>query len=337
MITQRYLGLTFIATILAFCVILLGTYTRLKDAGLGCPDWPGCYGQLIVPHTQTEIMQAIKLYPSEPVITKKAWVEMVHRYFAGTLELIIFGLAIIAAIRKFKYSDQPLIIPLILSALVIFQAMLGMWTVTWKLLPLVVMGHLVGGMTILALLWWLMLKKGEPFKNEITPVTKLRFWTVLGLIIVILQIFLGGWTSANYASLACTQFPYCNLNFPLIEFHRAFNFLTPIGVNYQGGDLEMPARVVIHMAHRYWAGITALYVAALSLYLIAAKTTSGLRKLGWFMLALLMIQLFLGYLNIKMLLPMHVALAHNGVAALLLLSFVTLMYRLFSVERRNTQ
>lgn len=331
-----YFSLAAIATILAFCVILLGAYTRLKDAGLGCPDWPGCFGQITVPHTQQEVMRAVHLYPSEPVEASKAWAEMVHRYFAGTLGLLVFALTIWALIRRSRGVKQPIVVPLILSAIVIFQAALGMWTVTWKLLPLVVMGHLLGGMTVISLLWWLTLKTGNLLQNGSITFPKLRVWAVLGLIIVALQIFLGGWTTANYASLACTTFPACNGGiFPPMEFARAFNFLSPIGTNYQGGVLDMSARITIQMMHRYWALIVALYVGALSIFLIAARKNAGMRTLGWVMLILLIAQIVLGVLNVELLLPMPIALAHNGVAALLLLTMVTLIYKLFSVKPRG--
>jgi cytochrome c oxidase assembly protein subunit 15 len=331
-----YFWLAAFATVLAFCVILLGAYTRLKDAGLGCPDWPGCYGQITVPHTTSEIQQAAKLFPGEKVEAAKAWPEMVHRYFAGTLGLIIFILAIWSIVRKLKYRDQPLWIPLILAAFVIFQAALGMWTVTWKLLPLVVMGHLLGGFTVAALLWWLTLKTGGFLQSAKISFQQLRPWAWIALIIVALQIFLGGWTSANYASLACTHFPFCNGSlFPPMAFKEAFNFASPIGTNYQGGVLDMAARVTIHMMHRYGALVTFLFVGALSVYLIVSRSEAGLRPIGWIILLLLLLQILLGILNVVLMLPLLVAVAHNGVAALLLLSLVTLLYKLYAVEKKS--
>jgi len=340
-----YFIFTTIATILAFCAILLGTYTRLKDAGLGCPDWPGCYGQMTVPNSQSEISQAMSLFPNLPLEPGKAWLEMVHRYFAGTLGLIIFFLAIWAPIRKFRLPDQPIVVPLILALLVIFQATLGMWTVTWQLHPLVVMGHLLGGMTILALLWWLFLKTGRFFQNyQVNPISgssfplfaenagkKLQPWAILGIIVVGIQIFLGGWTSANYASLACTSFPTCNGGFfPMTDFHQAFNFLNPT----LAGNLPMPARVAIHLTHRFWGLVTGFYLIALSVYLIA---TRRLKNLGWIIVILIGLQIILGILNVKLLLPLPIALAHTAVAAFVLLSLVTLIYMLYSIRAREVK
>lgn len=327
-----YFIFTTVATILAFCVILLGAYTRLKDAGLGCPDWPGCYGQMTVPNSPSEISQAMSLFPNLPVEPAKAWLEMVHRYFAGILGLIIFFLAIWAPIRKFRLPDQPIIVPLILALLVIFQAALGMWTVTWQLHPLIVMGHLLGGMAILSLLWWLFLKTGRFFQNyQVNELKKLQPWAILGIIVVGIQIFLGGWTSANYASLACTSFPTCNGGFfPMTDFHHAFNFFNPM----QAGSLPMPARVAIQMTHRFWGLVTGFYILALGVYLIA---TRRLKNLGWIMVALIGLQIILGILNVKFLLPLPIALAHTAVAALLLLSLITLIYMLYSIRLREVK
>ena len=208
-----------------------------------------------------------------------------------------------------------------------------MWTVTWELLPLVVMGHLLGGMTVAALLWALTLMSGRLFVVD-TPCRKLRPWAILGLVIVALQIFLGGWTTANYASLACTQFPFCNGSlFPHMEFHKAFNFISPIGTNYQGGDLDMAARVTIQMMHRYWGLVTGLYVGILAIYMMVSQAAFGLRKLGWILLLLLIAQITLGILNVELLLPIEIAVAHNGGAALLLLAMVTLIYKLYAQPR----
>ncbi len=330
---RKYAYLAFFATLLAFVVIMLGAYTRLKDAGLGCPDWPGCYGQLTVPDTHAAVMEAIQMFPAEPVDAAKAWAEMIHRYFAGTLGLFILALAIWAVVRRAKGKEQSVALPILLLLLVVFQAALGMWTVTLKLLPLVVMGHLLGGMTIAALLWALTLQMSH-WLQPARIYKKVRPWAIIGIILVGLQIFLGGWTTANYASLACAGFPYCNGNLlPALEIHRAFDFISPIGANYQGGVLDMTARVTIQFMHRVGGLIVFLYVGALSLYLILAPSVRELRRIGIALLVVLLLQILLGILNVVLMLPLHVAVAHNGVAALLLLTMVTLIYKLFTRPR----
>lgn len=330
---RRYFWLSLVATILALCVIMLGAYTRLKGAGLGCPDWPGCYGQITVPHTPAELQKAARAFPGAAIQTSKAWPEMIHRYFAGSLELLIFALAIFAFILRRHDPKQPIIVPSILVLIVILQTLLGMWTVTWKLLPLVVMTHLLGGVTVAALLWWLTLKSGNLFAFKNINLPQLRFWAILGVIIVAVQIFLGGWTSANYASMACPDFPFCYGNrLPHFEWLHAFNFISPIGTNYQSGVLDISARATIQMMHRVWGLVVLCYVGILSLYLIVRNSARDLRRLGWVMLVLLIIQIVLGILNIKLLLPMAVAIAHTSVAVLLLLSLVTLIYMLYSLR-----
>jgi cytochrome c oxidase assembly protein subunit 15 len=320
-----------IATVLALLVIVLGAYTRLKDAGLGCPDWPGCYGQLTVPQTPGALAQAQQAFPSAKIEAAKAWPEMIHRYFASSLGVLIFVLAIWAILRAPRYPKQPVFIPLFLFALVIFQALLGMWTVTMLLLPLVVMSHLLGGMLIAGLLWACALASDMRLNRpRIFPAiaAKIKPWAILGLIIVFLQIFLGGWTSTNYAALACPTFPGCNGSLiPAMDFSSAFNFFSPIGINYEGGVLHSIARITIQMTHRYGALVTTLYLAVLVFYLLSSNKTRLLRPISWIILGLLILQLILGVLNVEWRLPLSIAVAHNGVAALLFLAMVTLVYK----------
>jgi cytochrome c oxidase assembly protein subunit 15 len=327
-----YSRIALIATLLALVVIGLGAYTRLKDAGLGCPDWPGCYGRIVVPETPAAIQKADRLYPAEPVQPSKAWPEMVHRYFAGTLGVLILGLAAWSLVRRRQDPNQPLLIPLLLVAIAVFQAALGMWTVTLELLPLVVMSHLLGGMTIAALLWWLTLRSSGVFKQQLTTSAPyFRPWAYLGLFILAAQIFLGGWTTANYSSLACAHFPFCQGTlFPHMEIQRAFSFSSPIGTNYQGGVLDVAARITIQMFHRYGAFLTASYLGILAICLMTSQAAARLRGLGWTIFILLWLQFCLGVMNVEMLLPLPVAIAHNLVAALLLLLMVTLVYKLYS-------
>ena len=332
-----YFRLAFLVAALALIVVLLGAVARLKDAGLGCPDWPGCYGQITVPHSKVALQKATQSYPDIPVEEKKAWAEMIHRYFAGSLGLLIFILASWALVRRKKHKTQPIIIPLCLIGLAIFQAVLGMWTVTWKLLPLVVMGHLLGGLSILGLLWWLYLTGVYKEKWKIFNISKytrkykntLFLACLIGLVIIILQISLGGWTSSNYAAIICPDFPYCHGQlFPSMDIIKGFNFFSPIGANYQGGALAAPARIAIQMFHRYGGFITGLYIGALSWYLMFFKRAAGFRFLGWLIFILLILQICLGMLNIVWHLPLIIAAAHNFTAALLLLSVITLVRKI---------
>lgn len=333
MVSRTFSSLSLLATILALTVVILGAYTRLKDAGLGCPDWPGCYGQLTVPKSGSALVKAQLAFPNQPVEQVKAKAEMTHRYFAGSLGLMIAFLTCWSIFRRNKLQKIYLV-PLLLLACIIFQALLGMWTVTWQLLPLVVMGHLLVGMTIAALLWWLTLSSSQVIQPSSVSVV-LRTFIIVGLAIVFIQIFLGGWTSANYASIICPDFPYCQGRFfPILNFKQGFNFISPIGQNYQGGVLGTTARVTIQMTHRYGAIITATYIGSLATYLIYTKKYLDLRYLGWALLCVLLTQFMLGVMNIQTSLSLPVAVTHNAVALLLLLTMLTLVFKTSS--RKST-
>lgn len=314
--------LALFATAVALVVVVLGAYTRLSDAGLGCPDWPGCYGHLAWPDEAHEIERANAVFPERPVEVHKAWKEMVHRYFAGSLGLLILALFAIAWTNR-HHLRQPVRLPGLLVLLVIFQALLGMWTVTLKLKPLVVMGHLLGGFATLALLWWLAVSHRLP---AVPPsASRLHPWAVGGLAVLVVQIALGGWTSSNYAALACPDFPTCQSSWwPAMDFREGFVLWRGIGVNYEFGVLEHPARTAIHYTHRLGALATALYLGLLALGVLRAPGR-GLRALGALLLALLTAQIALGVANVLLGLPLPVAVLHNATAALLLLTLLTLI------------
>jgi len=310
---------------LAFAVILLGAYTRLADAGLGCPDWPGCYGQLTVPETAEQVVD--KGYLEQRALEPdKGWKEMVHRYFAGTLGLAILLIAVWSWMRHRRDPDQPVWLPVFLLFLVIFQAVLGMWTVTLLLKPVVVMGHLLGGFATFSLLVLLALRVGR--RRPVTGVGHWRGAAAIGLVILVAQIALGGWTSSNYAALACLDFPTCQGSWtPEMDFDEAFVLWRGVGVNYEYGVLEHPARTAIHITHRVGALVTLLYLGWLVLALL--RSGGGLQGSALLIGGLLLVQLGLGIGNVLLHLPLGVATAHNGVAALLLISLVYLNFRLW--------
>ena len=310
-------------SLLAFSVILVGAYVRLSDAGLGCPDWPGCYGQLVAPSEQSALDGS---YADRPLHSGKAWKEMIHRYLAGSLGLAILLLAILAW-RNRKAANQPLLLPSILLVLVIFQAALGMWTVTLLVKPAIVTAHLLGGLATLALLVLLVLKLKPASTSQ--PITLSNTNRKLLLIsLVLLQISLGGWTSTNYAALGCSEFPSCYGGqwWPDMDFKEAFVIWRGLGVNYEFGVLEADARTAIHMTHRIGALITLLVVGLLSLRLIGRPQPVTIRRLGLLMLGLLCLQITLGITNVLGHLPLGVAVAHNGGAALLLLTLVATVW-----------
>ncbi|MCW8332391.1 COX15/CtaA family protein [Vibrio paucivorans] len=317
--------------ILTFVVIILGAYTRLADAGLGCPDWPGCYGQLTVPTDAKELLQANQRYPELTVEPDKAWLEMIHRYFAGTLGLAIFAILAVCVMNRAQRPQTPLYLPLALCTIVVFQALLGMWTVTLKLMPIVVMGHLLGGFTLLcglALLYWCLIKDEMPIDHLAIP-PMLRPLAVVTLMVVIAQIALGGWTSSNYAALMCTALPICEGNWmTYLDFGTAFKLIQPGHDSYEFGVLDYGARMTIHVSHRIGAMVTAL-VALILVRQCFAQPIPELNRMGWRILVVLTLQILLGISNVAFSLPLAVAVAHNLVAALLLLSVLHVNFLLW--------
>lgn len=310
---------------LAFAVIVLGAHTRLADAGLGCPDWPGCYGQLTVPSSEEHV--ADKTYLEQRALEpEKGWKEMIHRYFAGALGLAILIITLWSWLRRGKDPEQPVWLPTLLLALVIFQAALGMWTVTLLLKPVVVMGHLLGGFATISLLVLLALRAART--RPLTGSGRWRGAAMTGLLILVAQIALGGWTSSNYAALACLDFPTCQGSWaPEMDFNEAFVMWRGLGVNYEYGVLEQPARTAIHVSHRVGALITFLYLGWLAVRLL--RFGRGLLGSALLIASLLLAQVALGIGNVLLHLPLGVATAHNAVAALLLISLVHLNYRLW--------
>ena len=327
---MAYRGFVILASLLAFAVILLGAYTRLGDAGLGCPDWPGCYGQLTVPATEAHVED--KAYLEQRALEpEKGWKEMIHRYFAGTLGLCILVIALWSWLRRRNNPQQPVWLPTFLLGLVVFQAALGMWTVTLLLKPIVVMGHLLGGFATFALLVLLALRTGPTARTPSLTAVRSGGWrgaAALGLVILVVQIALGGWTSSNYAALACLDFPTCHGSWlPDMDLAEGFVMWRGLGVNYEYGVLDHPARTAIHYMHRVGALVTFLYLGWLALGLLRAGR--GVAGAALLVGGLLMLQVALGIGNVLLHLPLPVATAHNGVAALLLVSLIYLNFRLW--------
>lgn len=303
------------AVFLALFVVMLGAYTRLTDAGLGCPDWPGCYGRMVLP-----LMENL----NPQVETVKAWTEMAHRYAAGTLGLLILGLAWGVLRGRLNGKQFPLVLPLTLLLLLGFQAALGMWTVTLKLLPIVVMGHLLGGMLIFTCLSYF---RWQLSAVKTTNLPAVRVFVNVGIVLVFCQIALGGWVSSNYAGIACIGFPRCNGQwFPLSHLVHAFNVFSSIGANYQGGLLDNETRVTIQVIHRLGAYVVTTYVLGLSGFILTKVRAHPLRLTAMIALGLVAMQFMLGVINVLYLLPLWSAVAHNGLAALLLASMVSMRY-----------
>jgi cytochrome c oxidase assembly protein subunit 15 len=324
--------LAFSACLVAIIVLGMGVFTRLADAGLGCPDWPGCYGHVLWPTEDHEVARANEAYPEMPVEHDKTWPEMVHRYLATSLGLFTIGI-LVFALRN-RGPEQPLKLPVFLLAFIILQGMFGMWTVTLKLWPQVVTAHLLGGFTTISLLWLLTLRLNNQrwqLPAIVEPkLTALRPLVVIGLLIVVGQIALGGWTTSNYADIACPDFPRCQGAWlPPMDFANGFNIAQQVGPNYLGGVLDNDARVAIHVSHRIGAIITSLYLLFLFVKLRGLATAPA-KRLSVVTLAVLFAQVLLGISNIVFNFPIAVAVTHNLVGALLLLVMVTMNYCVFT-------
>ena len=305
---------------LASVVVVLGAFTRLVDAGLGCPDWPGCYGNLAVPGTAEEIRAAEALYPDAPVEAFKAWTEMVHRYAATVLGLLILAVAVQAWRLR---PAVPLKLPVALALLVMLQGAFGAWTVTLKLWPQVVTAHLLGGFATLGLLWLLALRLGLG-SGLAVPARHLRL-SLAALLVLVLQVGLGGWVTSNYAALACPDFPTCHGAWaPPMDLAQGFDIFQSVGPNYLGGIMDNEARIAIQIAHRIGAAAVLLVVGWLGWRLLQERS-----PLGPWVLGALALQLSLGIANVLLVLPLWVAVSHNAGGALLLLVLVTVNYRAF--------
>ena len=320
-----YKRLTFYATLLALIVVSFGAYTRLTDSGLGCPDWPGCYGTLSVPESIDQIEKAQAVYPDSPVEIEKAWIEMIHRYIAGILGIMILVIAFMS-IRLREQINYSLKWPFFLLGLVIFQAALGMWTVTLLLKPAVVTSHLLGGMTVLGILTFLMHRNyGTHRENFVTDKYErkiIRF----SLVLLFIQIALGGWTSTNYAALACTDYPTCHGSLiPEMDFYNAFTIFRELGVTSIGEPLSLEALHAIQWVHRIGAIVLLVYLLFVAYIL---KVNQGFNMWRNVLILVISLQFIIGIANLLLHLPIVLATLHNLGAALLVVILVGINSRI---------
>jgi len=329
---------------LCLCVVVLGAYVRLSNAGLGCPDWPGCYGHLTPGAAAADARTATAPLAGRPLQVGKAWREMLHRYAAGTLGCLILCLAVMAVAWR-RERIVPPGFGISLLAIVLLQGLLGMLTVTWQLTPLVVSLHLLFGFTTLSLLWWLVLalwfgrRAGVVAADAATPSAPVaaRRLALIGLAALGVQIALGGWTSSNYAAIACPDLPTCQGSWwPPADFRTGFVLWRGLGLDYEGGVLANPARVAIQLSHRIGALLASLALLAAALAALRARVRIGVPDghaasdrragsvAGALVLLALALQLVIGLSMVSMGFPLWLATAHNAGAALLLLATLAL-------------
>ena len=331
---NKYRKLVWVTLFLTFDLIMFGAFTRLTDSGLGCPDWPGCYGQADPFQAHADIHAAETAMPTGPVTVMKAWIEMIHRYLAMGIGVLIIALMAVAW-RKWKKSRgtaekfSPMF-PTMLFAFVCLQGAFGAWTVTMKLQPVIVTVHLMLGMVLLALLTWLGARlTGHP------PVSKsaaaLRMPAILAITLLTIQIALGGWVSSNYAALACPDFPLCHGTLlPPMDFANGFTLWRDLGKTAQGEFLSFEALTAIHWVHRLFAFVVVILVAWLAL---KALKIEGLRKNARWLLIMIIAQFITGVFTVLLDFPLALAVIHNGGAALLLLLLTMLNYKVRIADR----
>lgn len=302
-------------------VILAGTWTRLLDAGLGCPDWPGCYGAIVVPDAEVASQHASGV----PLEASKAWMEMIHRYLATTLGLL--GLALVVIGWKLRQQHNfPWRLIVMLFATLMVQGAFGAYTVTLKLWPQVVTLHLLGGVCVLTLFIWLHLRlRRFHQQRRLVSAPMGRLWWLAAFLLV-MQLALGGWTSSNYAGLACQGFPTCNAQWwPETDWGEGFHLTQTVGPNYLYGQLHAEARSTIHLAHRLGAGALAIALMAL---VVRHWRHAGLRPWLISLTAALMLQVALGIANVLLWLPLGLALLHTAGAVLLVFAFSLASWKL---------
>ncbi len=326
---DKYRKLIWITTFLVFDLIMFGAFTRLTDSGLGCPDWPGCYGQANPVQAHADISAAEAAMPTGPVTVVKAWIEMIHRYFAMGIGVLIIATMTISW-RKWLQSKRTdwkfsPVFPTLIFAFVCLQGAFGAWTVTMLLKPVIVTIHLLLGMLLLAMLAWFGARQSN-YPSTSESASTLRIPAALAIALLLIQICFGGWVSTNYAALACTDFPMCSGTYmPPMDFANGFTLWRDLGMTASGEYLPLDALTAIHWTHRNFAYIVAALIAWVG---YRAMEKNSLRKTARWLLIMLVLQLAIGIANIFLQLPLALAVLHNGGAALLLLLLVILNYRI---------
>lgn len=336
--SAKFYRLALFSTFFALLLVILNAYTRLSELSLGCPDWPGCYGKLFAPTTARDINEIRQLKPMGASVDDQAWQDMTHRYLAGALGLLMVRLAFLGWQLKKRKRNQQIIIPSVVMVLVFAQAFIGAATTSMRFKPLIVMGHLGAGLLVLSLLWWIVLREQRLWKSvPLTPQNRhLRPRVIAALVLVAIQVALGGWINANHAALACPDFPTCQgVWWPNMDLLDGFTQWQGTGLAYEGLALSLAGSTAIHMAHRIGAVIVLLYVGWLALHTVRVGYENNLCRYGVLVLVVLLAQVTLGIMNVVMHLPLVVGVAHSALGALLLLSIVTLHHALRPNPPRN--
>jgi cytochrome c oxidase assembly protein subunit 15 len=330
--SNKYRKLVWITAFLTFDLIVFGGFTRLTDSGLGCPDWPGCYGLANPFLAHEHIAAAEELMPTGPVTVAKAWIEMIHRYLAMGIGVLIMALMITSWVQWRRTRERAFNpgLPTLLFLWVCVQGAFGAWTVTLKLQPVIVTLHLLFGMTLLALVVWLggreeYLLKPQPQAAGASALRRLRPLAWLSGAVLLVQLALGGWVSTNYATLACTDFPLCNGQVvPEMDFEHGFTLWRELGKTAAGHYLPFPALTAIHWMHRNFAAVVVLVLGYTAW---RAWTMPGLHQTVRNMALVLAAQALTGIATVYLNFPLAIAVLHNAGAAGLVLLVTMLNYK----------
>jgi len=328
-VRARYRRIVFLTWFLTLDLIMFGAFVRLTDSGLGCPDWPGCYGNVTPIGALQNIHEAARAMPEGPVTLPKAWIEMVHRYVGATLGFLIIITCWMAWRHRARFGHSPALALVALIAVCV-QGAFGAWTVTHQLMPVVVTGHLLGGMILLSLMSWLAARESvhDPVPARAAGALP---WVAIALALLFLQVALGGWVSTNYAALACMDFPTCNGAWvPEMDPASGFSLIRGLGELPGGQMISQSALTAIHWVHRNFAFVVFVYVGIVAWRL---RAISGLQGPARLILALLAAQLITGLTTIFFQWPLVIAVLHNGGAAALVLATITLLVRIAQAGR----
>ncbi len=334
---ERLYGLARVSALITFGLIVLGAYVRLSDAGLGCPDWPGCYGEFTPTLARDAIEAATAQAPHGPVSMHKAWKEMAHRYLAMFLGCLILALAI-SATRQRRSTESAAALAWTLVGVVVLQAVLGAWTVTWLLKPVIVTLHLLGGLSTLALLVWYA-QRVAPVRESNAQWVAVRAPARIALVVLVMQLALGGWVSTNYAAAVCGEWPWCQGELlPPTDFVNGFHLVRELGKTVQGTHLPLAALTAIHLTHR---GFALVVVGVLVWLSVRTGRVAGGRPYALGLVAALMLQVGLGFKVVWSMSNAHLELGaqlpaaagHNAVAAVLLVLTLLINFKASSARR----
>jgi len=333
----RFFRMALFATGLAFVALVFSAYARLSEAGLGCPDWPGCYGVLFAPTTAKDILREADPQTQKALEKKRAFQETVQRFIAIGLSFMLIRLAVLGWQLKRRRRGQQIWIPIV-TLIVTFgfgfaagplMALADSSAFEYRYKPLMLMTQFMGGMVTFALLWWIVLREQRFFRSiSWNPMWNAMRWRALfAILLVSMQTLFGGWSMVNHAGLACPDFPMCQGQWwPPMEFLDAFTMWRDVGLSYEGQLLALPGATAIHVAHRVGAMMVLAYVGWLALHVLRVGHEGNFCRYGMLILAVLLAQTGLGIMEVVAHLPLAVAVTHSALAALLLASLITLYH-----------